>query len=571
MEGKEIAAVLEEAAVLMELAGENPFKVRAYHNAARMLLGLTVPVEKAIESGELGAMKGIGKGMLETIGEIADTGALGAVDELKAKVPSGLLELLKVQGLGVKRVKTLYEQLGISGPGELEYACLENRLVELPGFGSKMQESILEGLEFLRRTRDRRRLPVAFQHVRMLLPMLQDDPQVMWAEVTGSVRRHCETVGDLDLLASADPTNYDAIMDKFVAAMPNGTVEVRSNDTVTVRSELGLKVQLILCTPSQFGMALVQTTGSKDHLKLLEELAISKGMEIDGFYLMQNLTALNVTGEETVYEVLGLHWIPPELREGHAEVALAQKDALPDLVTLDDVQGILHVHTTYSDGHHTLRQFAEAVMGRGWTYLGIADHSQAAAYAGGLTPEEIQEQQREIHRMNARLAPFKVFAGIEADVLIDGSLDYDDEILRSFDFVIASVHNKLRMDKQEATTRILKALDNPHVRILGHPTGRLLLAREGYELDMERVLDKCAEKDIAVELNAHPYRLDLDWRYHALARERGVKIAINPDAHQMDGLDDVSYGVGIARKGGCEAKHVLNCLSATEIADFFAG
>jgi DNA polymerase (family 10) len=570
VENREAAALLDETATLMDLRGDNPFKIRAYQNVSRIIKGLETPLKDAVASGELASMKGIGKGMLQALTEIASTGTLADLAQLRSDVPTGLVELTHVPGLGAKRIKILHDTLGITGPGELEYACLENRLIELEGFGARTQASILEGLQFLRKTKDKHRVPVGLQEARVLLSILRDSLKVIRAEVAGSVRRHCEIIGDIDLLVSAKPVDFDNIADSFASAAAQGFELERTNGSLKFRHESGMDVELFLCTPNQFGWAWITTTGSRDHLEYLESRAASHGIKISGFNLLKSGATIAVSDEETGYKLLGLPWIPPEMREGRDEIALAEANAIPKLVESQDICGILHVHSEYSDGLSTLRQMAEAVLGRGYSYLGIADHSQAAAYAGGLKPDRIREQHKEIDRTNVRLAPFKIFKGIEADILGDGRIDYDDEILSSFDFVIASVHSKLRMSKQEATARILKALDNSHVRILGHPTGRLLLARDGYDLDMELVLDKCAEKRIAVELNAHPYRLDLDWRYHKMARDRGVLIAINPDAHHVDGLDDVSYGVGIARKGGCESKDILNCLTTEEISSFFA-
>lgn len=570
MENKEAAALLDETAVLMELRGDNPFKVRAYQNVARILKGLEIPLKDAVESGELAAMKGIGKGMLEALREIATTGTLPDLDRLRSDVPPGLVELTRVPGLGAKRIKTLHDALGITTPGELEYACLENRLVELEGFGVKTQANILEGLRFLRTTKDKHRIPLGMSEARELLTILREDPRVSRAEVAGSVRRHCEIIGDVDLIVSADPADFLDIAKSLVTRAGAVSEVEYGKESAKFRRGSGVRVEMILCAPDQFGWAWIQTTGSANHLKLLTSRAASRGLEISGFQVLGNKARVPVPDEETAYRLLGLPWIPPELREGRDEITMAEADAIPKLVEATDIRGILHVHSEYSDGLSTLRQMTEATLGRGYSYLGIADHSQAAAYAGGLKPERIKVQHQEIERLNARLAPFKIFKGIEADILGDGRIDYTDEILASFDFVIASVHSKLKMTQEEATQRILKALDDPHVRILGHPTGRLLLARDGYELDMERVLDKCAERHIAVELNAHPYRLDLDWRYHKMARDKGVMISINPDSHHVDGLDDMSYGVGIARKGGCEAKDILNCLTTDELASFFA-
>jgi DNA polymerase (family 10) len=569
LDNRDIAAVLDEVAILMDLRGDNPFKVRAYQNAARLIKGFDTPVQEALDTGELASMKGIGKGLLDAIREIVNTGTTSDLAQLKSDVPPGLVELLRVPGLGAKRIKTLHELLGVNGPGELEYACLENRLIDLEGFGSRIQTTILEGLEFLRKMQARRRIPVGLDEARALLPILRKDSQVIQAEVTGSVRRFSETIGDLDLIAAAEPSHFGDIMARFVTSADGKSLE-HGDGSVTFLRDTGIKVQLIVCTPAQFGWAWVQTTGSHQHLEKLLSRAADREIDVDGFHVMKDESPISVPDEKAAYQLFDLPWIPPELREGTNEIELAAAGEIPDLVEAGDIRGILHVHSEYSDGLSTLRQMAEAVMGRGYNYLGIADHSQAAAYAGGLSPQQIQTQHQEINRLNARLAPFKIFKGIEADILGDGRIDYNDQILSSFDFVIASVHSKLRMGKQEATERILNALDNPHVRILGHPTGRLLLARQGYELDMEPVLDKCAERHIAVELNAHPYRLDLDWRYHAMAQERGIMIAINPDAHHVDGLDDVQYGVGIARKGGCRKEHILNCLSIDDIAAFFA-
>lgn len=570
MENKEAAALLDETAVLMDLRGDNAFKVRAYQNVARILKGLEIPLRDAIESGELSSMKGIGKGMLEALREIAATERLSDLDHLRSEVPAGLVELTRVPGLGAKRIKALHDALGITTPGELEYACLENRLVELEGFGAKTQANILEGLRFLRTTKDRHRIPLGLSEARELLAVLREDPHVRRAEVAGSVRRHCEIVGDVDLIASVDQSDFENVARSL--ALHSGAVSdvEYGKESAKFRRESGIRIELILCTPDQFGWVWIQTTGSSSHLKLLSSRASSRGFEITGSQLMRDGMRVPVPDEETAYELLGLPWIPPELREGRDEIAMTEAGALPILVEMPDIRGILHVHSEYSDGLSTLRQMAEATLGRGYSYLGIADHSQAAAYAGGLKPEKVREQHQEIDRLNSRLAPFKIFKGIEADILGDGRVDYTDEVLASFDFVIASVHSRLKMTKEEATERTLKALDNPHVRILGHPSGRLLLARDGFELAMERVLDKCAENHIALELNAHPYRLDLDWRCHKMARDRGVMISINPDSHHVDGLDDMSYGVGIARKGGCEAKDVLNCLTTDELAAAFS-
>ena len=569
MNARDVSRILEEIAILLELKGENPFKARAYQNAARTLTGLADDLNEIVADGRIHAIKGIGAGLAEKIAELVKTGKLPYYEELRALLPEGLPELLELPGLGPKRVKAIYEKLGVTNLGELEYACRENRLAALDGFGKKTQENALAAIALRRKHRERHLYHHAFAAAEPLLSALRRQEGVIRAELAGSLRRHRETIKDVDLLACARRDARQAITAAFVA-LPDVEGVVAQGDTKSsVRLKSGINADLRLVDEEEFPYALNYFTGSKEHNTVMRGRAKERGLKLNEYGLSRVDTEERVVcaDEAEIYRALGLSYVPPELREDLGEFDAAASGTLPRLVERSDIRGILHVHTTASDGVNALEELVEAVRSMGMSYLGICDHSQSAGYAGGLRPERVRAQWEEIDRLNAKLGDFVVLKGIESDIKPDGSLDYDEETLAGFDFVIASIHSKLSMSEAEATERILRAIRHPTVTILGHPTGRLLLAREGYPLDMPTVIDEAARQGVAIELNASPHRLDLDWRWCRRAKSKGVRIAINPDAHSTRDLRDIEIGVAVGRKGWLEAGDVLNALPVDRLRE----
>lgn len=558
MNPQRIAERLQAIATLMELKGENPFKIKAFTSGARLVETLEADLAELAAAGALRSIKGIGPALAEVITELSTTGRSSVYDALQAETPEGLLEMLAVPGLGPKKIRAIHEGLGITTVGELEYACNENRLASLPGFGAKTQEKILGGLALMKQSRGRFLCSDAIGAAEALLEALSGHPAVKRAAIAGSLRRAMETVKDADLIASsADPA---AVMAFFVSLPQVKDVVSHGPTKTSVRLENGLPVDLRVVPDADYPFTLHHVTGSPEHTAHMRQRALARGLELNAHGLWRDTERLECPDEEAIFRQLDLAYVPPELREGLGELELAEAGELPELVAASDLAGLFHVHTTYSDGSGTLEQMARGAQALGYRYLGISDHSQAAAYAHGLTLERIAEQHAEIDRLNQELVGLRILKGIEADILADGSVDYEAETLRRFDFVIASVHMRFGMDRSAMTERLVRAIRNPHVTILGHLTGRLLLSREPYELDLDRIFKEAAEHGVAIELNANPHRLDLDWRYLGRALELGVTIAINPDAHSVAGLAHVRFGVGIARKGGVPAGRVLNCL-----------
>jgi DNA polymerase (family 10) len=568
MNKKEIQDALEEIALLLELKGENPFKVRAHQNAARALETTAEDIAALIDTGTLRKIKGIGEGLAKKIEEMSATGRSTLLDKLRAEFPDTIFELFRVPGLGPKKIRALHDQLGVSSLGELEYACRENRLLELSGFGAATQEKVLQGIDFVRRQAGRHLQHRALMVAEELLAFLQNHPAIQRASIAGSLRRRMETVKDIDLIAACAKKDRKRVAEEF-CALPMVDVITGSGDTKTsVRLSSGPAVDLRLVTDKEYPYALLHFTGSKEHNIAMRQRAISRGLKLSEYGLFDGEALLAARDETAIFDHLGLPHIPPELREDRGEIAAAEAGKLPVLIEQTDIRGILHVHSNYSDGSHSIRELAEWCRDHGFGYLGLCDHSISAAYAGGLKPEDINRQHEEIDRLNEEFDDFRIFKGIESDITADGSLDYPEKILAKFDFVIASIHSKLTMTEQEATRRLVRAIKNPYTTIVGHLTGRLLTAREGYPLEMNAVLEAAAEAGTTIELNASPHRLDIDWRQIKAARDRGIKIAINPDAHAPAGIDDLRYGLGIARKGWLRAEDVINTLSATAFADF---
>jgi DNA polymerase (family 10) len=563
MDKKEVAAVLEEIALLLDLAGENPFKVRAYEAGARAVLTFPGDLDAALRSGELARVKGIGKSLAGVIDELVTRGQAVLHRELKGKTPPGLLELLQVPGLGPKKARVLFDQLHISSLGELEYACRENRLIGLPGFGAKSQEKIMAGLAGLKRYAGLFRLGDLLPLAESLAAGWRSVPGLLRLEVAGPVRRRLEVAGAVDLAAATDhPDQVLAELEKIIGA----EFAPRRPGQAETTLPQGVPLKLTLAKPSAFGAAWLAATGNHDHVEALQDLAREHHLELtpQGLWADGNLQPCRE--EADIYQRLGLPLIPPELREGLGEIEAGRQNLLPRLIAPEDVKGCFHVHSYYSDGVNSLEELITGAKQRGWSYLGLSDHSQSAYYAGGLKGPDLTRQREEVETRRREHPDFTLFWGVESDILSDGSLDYPDETLEKFDFVIASIHSQFSLKREAMTERILTALANPCCTMLGHVSGRLLLAREPYAYDLEAILEFAGAHQVIMEINASPYRLDLDWRWLRRAKELGILISINPDAHSLEGLDDVNYGVTTARKGWLSPEDVLNTYPAAEAA-----
>ena len=548
MDNKAISKIFKLCSQLMELHNENPFRTKAMASASFKLDKLPFRIDDASLE-ELSAQPGIGKSTAEKAKEVAQTGTFKELQDLLANTPSGVVEMLNIKGLGPKKVQIIWQDLGIESVGELLYACNENRLVEAKGFGLKTQEEIKKSIEFSISNQGWFLYAKVLSQADTFYAILKTHFPSSLLSFTGDFRRKCEVLSTVDLLISE---SIEAV-EKFLG---DYTLVEKTENSLEITDELGFTFKVFSTNINDFYRDLILSTGSTAHLDLL-------------FNILPDLPSLS--SEEAIYRNLRLDYIEPELREGLDEIERAQNHTLPQLIQFKDLKGTLHNHSTYSDGVHTLEQMAlHCKDALGLEYLGICDHSKTAVYANGLSIERLEEQWKEIARLNEKLAPFKIFKGIESDILSDGSLDYPDEILAQFDFVVASVHSNLKMDAEKATARLIKAIENPYTTILGHPTGRLLLSRSGYPLDFKKIIDACAANKVVIEINANPLRLDLDWRWHRYAVEKGVLLSINPDAHRTEGLLDMQYGIFVAQKGGLEAKNCLNTYSLTEITNYFS-
>ncbi|MCH2662047.1 DNA polymerase/3'-5' exonuclease PolX, partial [bacterium] len=540
---KTAAIFVEEYGVLLELSGANAFRVRAYTNAVRALETLAAPLDEMLAAGTLTEVKGIGKSVAELVAEFAETGTARAYEELRAEVPAGLLEMLRVPGLGPRKIIAIREALGVADLDALAEAARAGQLADLKGFGKKTQENILKGIDYIRAHQGRFRADIARASADELLETLAQLPQTERVEVAGSLRRAKETVKDIDFVVSG--TDAEAIAAAFVGHPEVEEILARGETKSSVRLKNSLQADLRVVAAAQFPYVLHHFTGSKEHNVALRARAQARGLKINEYGLYRGDALVECGDEAAFFAAMDLAHIPPEVREGMGEIAAAEAGALPELVTAADIRGMLHVHSTYSDGADSLAAMAAAVRARGYEYLGMADHSQSAAYAGGLKPDAVKRQWEEIDRLNEEMAPFRIFKGIESDILTDGALDYDDDILAQFDYTVVSVHSQFNLDRDKMTDRIVRAIEHPAATIVGHLTGRLLLEREGYEVDIDRIVAAAAEHGVAIEINAHPARLDIDWRHVKKARDQGVSIAINTDAHSIGGLDHLPYGIGI--------------------------
>jgi DNA polymerase (family 10) len=563
MDQRSAARVLEQIAAFLELKGDNPFRVRAFTTAARTLAAFPGDLGPALADGSLATTRGIGPATLQIVSELVTSGRSSILEELREQVPPGLVEMLQISGLGVAKIRQIHQQLGIESLPELEEAARDGSLAKLPRFGTKTAQNILKSIAFLRRGTDAKLSHHAAAEAAALQAGLERLPGVERAIVAGDIRRRTELAKQpvLAVVAEVQP----AELFKRLAQLP-GVQEFAGQDErqVTLRFVGGDSARIVVTTPVNAGAVLIQATGSDAHLAELASRATATGFSLTGAALWRGSEFVATPDEASFYRALGLSEIPPELREGRGEVEAASRHALPALLELRDLQGLLHCHTNYSDGSNTIEQLAEACRAAGYGYVGITDHSQSAAYAGGLSPEDLLRQVDEIDATNARMTGFRILKGIEADILGNGALDYDDTTLGRLDFVIGSIHTRFSMNESEMTARILAAMDNPNLTIVGHPTGRLLLSRDPYPLSLDKVFAKAAETGVALEINADPHRLDLDWRRLREARDAGVAISIGADAHNLAGLKHVEYGVAMARKGWLTRTDILNARPVEE-------
>lgn len=529
MNNDEILDALEITAKLMELHDENPFKTKAYATAAFRLSKLRYDFEGKTRE-DIESIEGIGKSISGKIFDLMSTGTTAEYAEMMQKTPRGVVDMLGIKGLGPKKVRQLWQELNVESIGELLYACNENRLTALKGFGEKTQLQVKQAIEFRLSNEKKFHYAALEKPLLDLILRIKEDNKGIQVALTGQMARKCEVIDQVQILA-------DRAFNTEMSLANHG---------------IPLPVDCVFCEPAEFNYKLVELSSTTEHLRKVN---------------FSSLKERTFGSGQDVYSALGLQFIEPELREGLDEVRLAAENKIPGLIQFSDLKGVLHNHTTYSDGVHSLKEMAEHARSLGYLYLGICDHSKSAFYAQGLSIERVIEQQQEIDRMNQSYVDFRILKGIESDILNDGSLDYPEEILKTFDFIVASVHSNLKMDEAKATARLLKAIENPYTTILGHPTGRLLLARQGYPIDHKKVIDACAANKVSIELNAHPYRLDIDWRWIPYCMERGVLVSINPDAHHKEGYHDMYYGVCAARKGMLDKK---GCLNARNLEDLLA-
>jgi DNA polymerase (family 10) len=561
----EVEVIFNEVADLLEIKGDNPFRVRAYRNAARLVGGLSQNVSDMVAAGrDLSELSGIGKDLAGRIGEIVRTGTLSLLEELKSQMPAGLSDLMKVPGLGPQRVAALHEQLGVTTLDDLRQAARQGRIHELEGFGAKTEQRILE--EVTRRQGQgppRVKLVVAEQTAEPLMAVLRQVKGVNDVVAAGSYRRRRETVGDLDILATCQKGS--PIMDRFVHYEDVRQVMAKGDTRSTVILRSGFQVDLRVVPQVSYGAALMYFTGSKEHNIALRKIALGRKLKINEYGAFRGETRVAGRTEEEVYAKVGLPYIEPELRENRGELEAARKGELPDLLTLEDIRGDLHVHTKRTDGHDTIEELVEAARKRGYDYIAIADHSRHVTVAHGLKPEQVRQQVKEIDRINKRLRGFTVLKATELDILEDGTLDLPDDVLAELDLTVCAVHYKFNLSARQQTQRILQAIKNPYFNILAHPTGRLINEREAYPVDMKQVVKAAADHGCFLEVNAHPDRLDLNDIHSKMAKEMGLKVAISTDTHRLDDLDNMRFGVGQARRGWLEADDVINTRRLSEL------
>lgn len=585
MENLDIARTLEETADLLEIQGANPFRIRAYRNAVRTIEGLTRSLQSMVEADEdLTAMQGVGKEMDRHIRELLQTGQLSTLNEVTNEIPRTLAELPRLDGVGPKKARQLYEQLGVESVEGLEAELAAGRVETLKGFGAKSAAKIQRAIEDHRKHSGRTLRAEAEPYIDALLRHMAAAPGVAQLEVAGSYRRRKETVGDVDLIASCDGDGA-AVVEHFTAFDGAVRVEAAGGTKGNIILRSGLSVDLRVVPTASYGAALLYFTGSKEHNVHLRTLGVKRGLRVNEWGVFQvpdgadsdtfdprDADRLAGATEAECYAVFDLPWIPPELREDRGEIAAAAQRTLPDLISVDDIVGDLHMHSTWSDGKASIEEMARACMDRGLRYMAITDHSRSLTMVNGLSAQRVREQWVEVAEAQQAVgASFKILRGQEVDILKDGDLDQPSDLLAELDLVVGSVHSFMDQDRTTMTKRVLRAIESGFVDILGHPTGRLLGRREPFEIDMEAILHACLEHDVAVEINAHPRRLDLHDRHAARARELGVRVAINTDAHETRGLDVLRFGIDQARRAWLEVSHIVNCLSVEDLQSWLTG
>src|SRR5471032_1479610 len=572
MDKNKVAEILVEIGTLLELKGENPFKTRAYANAARTLEGLNEPLDKLVEEKRLGEIKGIGEALEQKITELVETGKLKYYDDLKASIPPGLIEMLDISGLGPKKIQAMNKRLGVDTIEKLEAACKAGKVAELDGFGEKTQANILEGIERRRTYASKHRLGDALRAAESLLENLRTHADVIRCSTAGSLRRFKEVIGDIDLLASSKKPNN--VIDFFVSQPGIVKVLAKGETKASVILEGGIQCYLRVVSDKEFPFALAYFTGSKEHNIMMRQRAIARGLRLNEYGLFKSKEETRdpkllvpCKSEEEIFEKLDLPYIEPELREDHGEFLAGEKNELPKLIGWTDLKGALHNHSNWSDGHNTLEEIAKYMDNLGLEYWAITDHSKSSFQANGLDAKRLREQILEIKKINAQFAKrgsdFRLLTGCEADILKNG-LDFEDELLSELDVVVASLHIPSN-NEAENTKRLIRAAENKFVHILGHMTGRLLLEREPYPVNVQAVIDACAATGTWIELNCNPWRFDLDWRHWPYAKSKGVKCVINPDSHRNEHAVFLRLGAGVARKGWLERRDVLNVLTSKSL------
>jgi len=565
MDSRAAAHLLHEIVALLELQGEDPTVPAPYADAARSLAANdTQPVAELLRRDR----RRFAPEVIDVLEDLKATGESTLLDQLRESTPEGLFEMLRVPGLGPSRIRRIHEGLGLDTLQELEEAARDGRLAKLPRFGARTAEQVLRGIAWLKESGAQVLLPHGTAEATRMLAAIRRINGVVRAEIAGAIRRHCETVREVEIVAACarDPEAVAAAC----ARLPGVRDSVGSGTReVSIRFDDGMRLQLHCVPADEFVVTWFRATGSESHVEEVTARAALRGLTLERHHLRRaDGSAVELGDEPALYAAIGLPWLPPELREGLGESEAAAAGTIPALIELRDIRGMLHCHSQYSDGGATIAELAAEARRRGWSYLGVSDHSQSAFYAGGLTAESLARQHEEIDAINASFSDFRVLKGVEADILPCGRVDYPVEVLDRFDYVIASVHSRFGMNEVQMTDRVLKALDDPHMAILGHPTGRLLLTREPYAIDMDAVMARAGECGVAIELNADPHRLDLDWRLCRSASRHGVRIEIGPDAHSVDGLENMALGIGMARKGWLAAEDVINTRSADDLVAF---
>ena len=569
---EQIADVLEEIAILLELKGENPFKIRAYRNGAEIVRSIDGNIVQRAKDDDLKGVKGIGDALQQKLHELATTGELAFHLDLKAEFPEGLFELLQLQGLGPEKVKVLYDELAIATLGGLKRACESGEVGALNGFGRKSEEKILSAIEAHERFSGRFLLAEVAPDAERILELLRRHPEVSRAAIAGSYRRGKATVHDLDFLVA---TKKPSVLTSFFAGMAGIQEVLAEGETkASIRLESGLQCDLRAISNSEWPFALMYFTGSKEHNVELRSRALKEGLTLNEYHLQpvkgsdREDPTPRLVEEADVYAELGLQFIDPSLRENRGEFEAADGGGLPSLLEQENLRGTFHNHTTESDGRSTLAEMVEAARELGLSYLGISDHSKSSFQANGLDEIRLLEQLNTIRTLDSQLDDLDLYAGNEVDILRDGTLDFDDDILSQLDYVVASIHASFSLSESDMTARIIRAMENPHVTMLGHLSGRLLLRREPYAVNHEKIIDCAAETRTVIELNCSSQRMDMDWSWWRRARDKGVKCSINPDAHHVDGLQNLHFGIRIARKGWLRRQDVLNCLGASELREW---